>query len=387
MTTAVYPGSFDPMTWGHVRLVEQAAHAFAQVVVAVGINTAKNCLFTQAERVELARKAVAHLPNVTVQPFAGLLTRFLAEQQYHVVIRGLRGGQDMDDNFLQELFAWSQMEGVGVTPFYMPPKPGEAFLSSSLLKTALREQADASAMAPLSSIHAVQTRLLGQYLLGVTGPSGAGKTHICRQFQKLGAARGLDVHHVDIDTLVHAIYTYKDEPIYAHVRQAIVAHFGPDMQDAQGHINRKALAELVFSDVAARTTLEGLVYGPLMVLLRQTLRGLTGLVLVDAPTLAEAGWLNVVNNHVLLVAADADTTTRRLQERYDIGELSIRQRQAAQGTPTTKEGLIRHTIEVDGYGALTVLDNSGAGASDTAITQAFEAVVRQVDVFERLTAD
>lgn len=381
MTTAVYPGSFDPMTWGHVRLVEQAARAFSNVVVAVGVNTTKQSLFTQAERVELARQAIAHIPNASVLPFEGLLTRFLAEQQYHVVIRGLRGGRDMDDNFLQELFAWSQLEGVGVTPFYMPPKPGEAFLSSSLLKTALREQADAVEMAPLSSIHAVQSRLLGQWLVGVTGPSGVGKTHVCRAFRQWGEERGLAVHHIDADALVHAIYSDRPEPIYAEVRHNIGRLFGPEMLEPNGHVNRKKLAETVFADACARTTLEGLVYGPLMVLLRQALRGLDGLVLVDAPTLAEAGWLNVVNNHVLLLSADEETRTRRLQERYDLSEWSIRQRQLAQGEPTTKEGLIRQAIDADRYGSLTLLENGGNGATPAAMHTAFEAVLQQVQVF------
>jgi pantetheine-phosphate adenylyltransferase len=370
------------MTWGHVRLVEQIAQVFPQVVVAIGVNPGKSCLFTLDERVELAQRAVGHLPNVKVQYFGGLLTRFLAEQRYNVVIRGLRGGKDMDDNFLQELFAWSQHEGVGVLPLYMPPKPGEAFISSSLLKAALVEQADATGLAPLPSIHAVQAKMLGQLLVGVTGPSGAGKTHVCQKLCEIGEARGIPTHHIDIDKLVHQIYEVKQEPIYAQVRADIIAHFGPEVAGPNGNILRKPLAEKAFASAEARAFLESVIYGPLLVLLRQTLRSLKGLVLVDAPTLAEAGWLKEVNNNLLLVAADTETTATRLKDRYEsMSELCIRRRQSAQLDHKSKEDLIQEAIQQDRYGSLVKLENGGDGAGDAEIEKAFDALMANVDIF------
>ncbi|NBV54620.1 MAG: pantetheine-phosphate adenylyltransferase, partial [Proteobacteria bacterium] len=308
MTTAAYPGSFDPLTWGHIRLIEQAASVFPQLTVAVGVNRNKKYLFTISERLHLARQTLAHLPNVKVVAFEGLLTRFLAEQDIRVVIRGLRSGKDMDENFLQDFFAWRQHEGLNVTPFYIPSKPAEAFLSSSLLKQALQEQADTAEMAPLASSHAVQARMLGQFILGVTGLSGSGKTHVCQQLMKLAQAENIQAHHIDADKLVHAIYEACPEPLYTRTRIEIAhqmqSHYGANvLQPNSTHINRKKLAEVVFANPAAKTFLEDTLYGPLTVLLRQTLRGKKGLILVDAPTLAEAGWLPIVNNNVLLVSA------------------------------------------------------------------------------------
>lgn len=364
MTTAAYPGSFDPLTWGHIRLIEQVSTVFPQLTVAVGVNRNKKYLFNITERLHLARQTLAHLPNVQVVAFEGLLTRFLAEQDIKVVIRGLRSGQDMDENFLQDFFAWRQHEGLNVTPLYVPSKPAEAFLSSSLLKQALQEQADTAEMAPLASSHAVQARMLGQYILGVTGLSGSGKTHVCTQLIKLAHAQGIQAHHIDADQLVHQIYANCPEPLYTRTRIEIAhhiqTHYGTNVLEPTGtHINRKKLAEVVFANPAAKTFLEDTLYGPLTVLLRQTLRGKKGLILVDAPTLAEAGWLPVVNNNVLLVHAAEKTTKARLQQRYGISSLHIARRQAIQNPHTTKQHLIEAAITQARYGTLLQLENSG----------------------------
>lgn len=380
-SVAVYPGSFDPMTWGHVRVVEQVARVFGRVVVAVGVNPDKKCLFSMEERVILARRALRHVANVEVCGFEGLLARFLAENDYRVVIRGLRSGRDLEDNFLQELFAWSQREGVDVAPFYVPPRPGEAFISSSLLKMAMDGHGDVVSMAPLASIHAVQVKRLGQHLCGVTGPIGAGKTHVCKEFVRIGKERGLEVHHVDLDALVHEIYSTRHEPLYRKVRDEVAVQFGPEVMLADGAVDRVKLAKLVFGSPEAMARLWGLLQGALLVLLRQRLRELKGLVLVDGPTLVEVGWLSVVNNHMLVVAADEKTTGERLLARYGKGGGHVPQRRAAQFDGESKEAAVLAAIARDSYGGLVKLDNGGVGASEAALVEAFEAVLRQGEVF------
>ena len=96
MTIALYPGSFDPVTLGHVDVAARAAALFDRVVVAVYATPAKNLLFTAAERVELFQAAVSHLPNVEVRQFEGLVVRFAQEIDAAVMVRGLRSGSDFE---------------------------------------------------------------------------------------------------------------------------------------------------------------------------------------------------------------------------------------------------------------------------------------------------
>ncbi len=93
---AICPGSFDPITLGHLDVIGRAAALFDEVIVAVGQNSAKNYLFTTAERVELVRRTTAHLPNVTVEALSGLLVRFATDRGARVLVKGIRFASDFD---------------------------------------------------------------------------------------------------------------------------------------------------------------------------------------------------------------------------------------------------------------------------------------------------
>lgn len=96
MMRAICPGSFDPVTHGHLDIIARAAALFDEVVVAVGQNSAKNYLFTAEERLDLVRQTTAHLPNVTVEALSGLLVDFAAARGAGVVVKGLRFASDFD---------------------------------------------------------------------------------------------------------------------------------------------------------------------------------------------------------------------------------------------------------------------------------------------------
>jgi pantetheine-phosphate adenylyltransferase len=93
---AIYPGSFDPVTFGHVDVLERASRIFDRVVVAVVHNVYKNPLFTTEERVEMLRGVTQHLPNIEVDSFSGLLVNYVRKQQASAIIRGLRTVSDFE---------------------------------------------------------------------------------------------------------------------------------------------------------------------------------------------------------------------------------------------------------------------------------------------------
>lgn len=96
-TKALYAGSFDPLTLGHLDIIERAANIFDEVVVGVVVNLEKKTMFTFEERMEMITKTVEHLPNVKVDMCNGLLADFVNNNGFNVVVRGLRNGSDFDD--------------------------------------------------------------------------------------------------------------------------------------------------------------------------------------------------------------------------------------------------------------------------------------------------
>jgi pantetheine-phosphate adenylyltransferase len=130
--TAVYPGSFDPVTLGHLDVIERASRIFDRLVVGVGINPDKHSMFTLEERVELVRASVAHLPTVVVDSFAGLSVAFVQEQGASVLLRGVRSLTDIDAEFTMTL-ANRKLDPSVETVFLMADAQ-YSHISSSLLK-------------------------------------------------------------------------------------------------------------------------------------------------------------------------------------------------------------------------------------------------------------
>ena len=132
ITRAIYPGSFDPVTRGHIDLVERASRLFDEVVVAVADSKSKKTLFTLEERVELIQNTTEHLTDVSVVGFTGLLIDFARQMNTNIVIRGLRAVSDFEYEF-QLSWMNRQLEPDIETLFFAPAE-NYAFVSASLVK-------------------------------------------------------------------------------------------------------------------------------------------------------------------------------------------------------------------------------------------------------------
>lgn len=146
MRRAVFPGSFDPVTNGHVDIIGRIAGLFDEVVVATGTNTSKNRLFTPAERLIMLERACAGFGNVEVQGFSGLLTDFCVDNGIHVVVKGLRAVGDFD--YEVQMAQMNASLAPQVETVFMPTAPGYSFLASSLVKEIALMGGDVSAMVP-----------------------------------------------------------------------------------------------------------------------------------------------------------------------------------------------------------------------------------------------
>jgi pantetheine-phosphate adenylyltransferase len=145
MRRAVCPGSFDPVTNGHLDIVGRSSRLFDELIIGVLINQNKTGLFTIEERIELLREVTAPYGNVRVESFRGLLVDFCRDQQAAVVVKGLRAVSDFD----YELQMAQMNIGLsGVETLFMPTNPQHSFLSSSLVKEVAKWGGDVSTYVP-----------------------------------------------------------------------------------------------------------------------------------------------------------------------------------------------------------------------------------------------
>lgn len=156
MTGAVCPGSFDPVTLGHIDVFERAAAQFDEVVVAVLINPNKRGMFTPEERISLIERSTPHLANLRVESGQGLVVDFVRAHGLTAIVKGLRTGTD----FEYELqMAQMNKHVAGVDTFFVATAPRYSFVSSSLAKEVAMLGGDVSALLPEPVNAALRTRL------------------------------------------------------------------------------------------------------------------------------------------------------------------------------------------------------------------------------------
>jgi pantetheine-phosphate adenylyltransferase len=143
---AVFPASFDPITNGHLDIATRAGRLFDELVLAVYDKPAKNLLFSPEERVELARAATAHLPNVRVEIFSGLLVRYAQKVGAGVIVRGMRGASDFDGE-VQQATA-NRLMAPDIETIFMVSDSKYAFISSTLMKQIARLGGDVAPFVP-----------------------------------------------------------------------------------------------------------------------------------------------------------------------------------------------------------------------------------------------
>jgi pantetheine-phosphate adenylyltransferase len=153
---AVCPGSFDPVTNGHLDIVERAASLFDEVVVAVGVNASKNRLFSAEERIAMLEEACAGWDNVRVDGFTGLLTDFCLAHEVHAIVKGLRAVSDFD---YELQMAQMNSSLAPIETVFVPTSPEWSFLASSLVKEVATFGGDVSGLVPGFVLERLTARL------------------------------------------------------------------------------------------------------------------------------------------------------------------------------------------------------------------------------------
>jgi pantetheine-phosphate adenylyltransferase len=164
MRTAIYPGSFDPLTNGHLDVVQRAAKLFDRVIVAVAKNEGKHPLFTLNERLALVNKSIAHLPNVEADSFDSLLVEYVVSRKAQAIVRGLRAISDFEFEF--QLALMNRKLNENIETIFMMPKDTYTFLSSRIVKEIARLGGDVSSFVPAHVELALKKKLKTQRYQG-----------------------------------------------------------------------------------------------------------------------------------------------------------------------------------------------------------------------------
>ena len=155
--TAVYPGTFDPVTNGHIDLIERASTLFDRLVVGVAENPGKGATFSLEERVAMTTEVLADLPNVEVKGFNSLLVNFVADHDARVILRGLRAVSDFEYEF--QLAGMNRRLAPEVETLFLTPAEQYAYISSSLVKEIAAHGGDVSAFVHTKVMAALSDRI------------------------------------------------------------------------------------------------------------------------------------------------------------------------------------------------------------------------------------
>ncbi len=159
MKRVVCPGSFDPITFGHLDIVERASSIFDEVVIAVMVNKTKQTLFTVEERIEMTKEVTGKFPNVKVDSWSGLLVDYCKKNDISIIVKGLRAVTDFDYELQMSQI---NLQLQGVETLFLSTAPAHSFLSSSLVKEIASHGGDVSSYIPAVLLERLKDRLAGK---------------------------------------------------------------------------------------------------------------------------------------------------------------------------------------------------------------------------------
>jgi pantetheine-phosphate adenylyltransferase/dephospho-CoA kinase len=377
MKKAMYAFSGDPITYGHIDIIERASKVFDQLIVGIGVNPEKKYTFSLEERTNMANKSLNRYDNVKVVSFSGLLVDYAYENNVNVIIKGVRNSVDFDyENVLHQV---GESQKVGIDTHILFAKPELSHVSSSAVKGIQKENGLLIDYVPIHVKQKLEERISKQYIVGLTGEIGSGKSYVGKKFVELGKEKGISIHNIELDYIGHQILGELNEPAYVEVRNQIANTFGKQIQNENGTIDRKLLGEIVFDNASSWENLQKLnqiMVTPLMVRLRKEIYGKEGLILLNSALIAESNKSYLCNNNVVLVSVDSKTQEERLRTR-NLTDEQIKKRLANQHNYMNKFMTIQNEINKDNNGHIFDLDNS-QGKDE--IEKVFDEVISEMNI-------
>ena len=349
--TAIFAASCDPVTYGHIDIIDRACNTFDKVIVAIGINSSKKYTFSVEERIKFIKKSVKRPYKVEVMSFTGLLADFAYQQNVKTIIKGVRSNQDFDyERLLHEVTVTQQ---AGIDTHILIADQKLSHVSSSAAKELCKHQGLVHEYVPYCVKAALEYEVNKQVIIGITGSIGMGKSYVTQQLIE-HFSKQMQVLHVDLDAIAHELYT-RTEPVYIDFQNTVKDAFGLTVGDSAEM--RKKLGNIVFNDEAALAKLNNLARQPLLTLMRQKMYGFQGLILLNGALLVEANFLPLCNNNVVVVNTGITEQIENLKNR-GLTIQQIQRRINCQLTNNQKINIINDAILNNRYGTLIPYSNS-----------------------------
>ncbi len=345
MKTAIYPISADPITYGHIAVIEKSIKMFDNVVIAIGNNPSKKYLLSIEKRLRVAQSALSHL-NVKVKSFDGALVDFAWSENANIVIRGLRNVNDFQ--YEMDLAAINNNLKPDLETCFVVSSPENNLISSSASKALIKENFFSNTFLPLASKSAVEAALNKQFIIGITGKMGSGKSYIASRLEELSKNEDIKVHNIDLDLLCHEVYN-ESNAMFKEQRNRIESLFGT--------LNRKEIGEQVFKSDELLSKLNEVFKEPLKLMIRKKIKGIEGVVLLNGATIVSEYFLPFINNNLVFIDADTETRKERCLEGRSIDPSVIDMRDSKVMSIADQKELHSKVVDETNFGTSLYFDN------------------------------
>ncbi len=348
MTKAVYALSADPITFGHINIVERSAGIFEKLYVAIGDNPEKNYLFSKEERTEMAKIALSHLKNVVVDSFDGLLIDFAHDHDIGVMIRGIRNTNDMEYEY--NLYQVNDSQELDIETMCLFTQPELGKVSSSNVKAIQKESGLTQKYVPLVVKDRLSQKISKQKIFGITGLMGSGKSWVAEQLVEYSQDKDIKVHNIEFDDIAKEILYESEKPAHLKIRSQIEEKFGT--------LDKKEIAKKIFSNKDNLKFMNEIVRKPLLKEVRARMKKIDGVVLMNAAILVENNFLNFVNNNVILVSVEDHIRFENLEKYRGISKYVAEKRIGNVLSNEDKMKIIKDKQSKDCYGQLIQIENN-----------------------------
>jgi pantetheine-phosphate adenylyltransferase len=398
MRTAIYPLSADPITFGHIDIIERALKVFDRLVVAIGQNSNKKYLFSLEERAKIAKKVLEKYENLEVIGFDNLLTDLVKQKNIYCIVRGVRNSND----YLNEVNLYQNYLSQEQNLEFINLFSNQHFISSSSVKEVVSLQGDVSKSVPILVKKELENKILEQNIVAITGVIGSGKTFFGEQFLSLNKDFSKKTRVLDVNKKLNQIglefgekflkevikfqFLKKDtnlEKIFEHnclnhkqvhffsfdqINQNILQNlnsypnlyekfyrvFGKKVFVDKNSIDKQKLSRIVFKNKTKLKELEQILHPQILYIFREKIKGLKGLILVENPLLAEKSLEYLSNNQIIFVKNDQKNQSWRLKKR-GWSEKEINSRLKNQLDEKSKLQKIMQKITEENFGNLWIV--------------------------------
>ena len=364
MKTVLYTASLDPITYGHIDIIQRTLKVFDKVVVGIGINPKKNYTFTLEEKEYIAKQALKSFGDrVEVTSFTGLAVNYAHEQCLNPIIRGLRNMTDFE--FEKMLNDVNKTQNYNIDTYFIVADPKLSAVSSSAVKEIIKNYGDATEYVPLCVKEILEQKLLGQTLIGITGEIGAGKSYVTQKLIDYCESLGIQAYNIDLDQIGHELLTKDIRPIAKKIRDEICKYWAIG-NGIHNFIDIKKLGSIIFSDKVSLKIFNQITSNEIIFKVRQALIGKKGIMFINSALLMEANLSPLVNNNIVFVDASYDTRYKRLEER-SYSDNHIKARMSSQWNIEKKIEVYKKAVEKYNKGTSIQIHNDESSTLDQLI--------------------